>query len=277
MDIAKVIVTNDEKHTLIFYAIKIKNEENWLKMVKVLVENFALKANYTDVYDQTLLFYAWREGYTSLVEYLIKDWKLDINHRDTYKQTPIYYACRENKLPTLILLLSLNADIKVIDNQGQTPLFYASKKGHLEICKLLVEKGVDINHKDNKSTSAIQIAQKSNKYEIVNYLEEQGAEVPATWKNNKKFAKKKAKASDKIESEPQNYVLSVLKNGRYVMAKESDFNKDFAAKFPDLYKCLKDNDIEGFKNLIPIIDFPDDIPIYISWPKVALRILNHLK
>ena len=61
------------------------------------------------------------------------------------------------------------------------------------------------------------------------------------------------------------------------MAKESDFNTEFASKFPQLYNWLKSNDIEGFKSLIPVIDFPEDIPIYITWTKVALRILNHLK
>ena len=190
LDISKVIVADDDRHTLIFYAIKIKNEENWLKMVKELIEKYGWLAKHTDIYDQTLLFYACRDGYTSLVEYLINEWKLNPDHRDKYQQTPMYYACRENKLPTLNLLLELNADINVVDSQGQTPLFYASKKGHIDICKALVDKGININHKDNKNTSAIQIAQKSNKYEIVNFLEEKGAEVPITWKNNKKMAKK---------------------------------------------------------------------------------------
>ena len=279
LDLSSVILPGDEKQNLIFYAIKIKNEDNCLKAVQALIEKFKCKGNYQDAYGQTLLFYACREGYTTLVEYLITKCSCDINQRDMYQQTPIYYAWRENRVQTLLKLIEHNVDIKVVDDQGQTALYYAAQKGNVEIWRLLLQNGIDINHKDKKGTLAIQVAQRYKRTDVVDFLEEHGSEIPLTWKNRKKVATRKGKSNDveDKENQPQEYVLTVLKNGRYVAASHEDFHNDFAEKFNDFYRWLSENDIEAFKTLIPVIHFPEDKPVYITWMKVAQRILNHLK
>jgi hypothetical protein len=275
LDIQNALIPGDEKQILTFYWIKIKNEENWLKAVKFLVEKFRLPGDFKDNYQQTLLFYVWREGYTSLVDFLVTQCQCDLDQRDMYHQTPVYYAWRENRVQTLLKLFEFNIDITVIDDQGQTPLFYASQKGNLEIWRLLVDKGSDVNAKDKKNISPIQVAQKYKRYDVVNFLEENGAEVPETWKTRRNVPAKKGKGRN--AEEPKDYVLTVLRNGRYVNANWDDLDDDFALKFPELHEWLKTGDIEGFKRHIKMIDFPSDKTVYITWVKVAQRILNHLK
>lgn len=275
IDIQNALMAGDENQILTFYWIKIKNEENWLKAVKFLVERFRLRGDFKDNYQQTLLFYAWREGYTSLVDFLVTQWQWDVDHKDMYQQTAVYYAWRENRVQTLLKLFEFNADITVVDDQGQTPLFYASQKGNLEIWRMLVDKGSDVNAKDKKNISPIQVAQKYKRYDVVTFLEENGAEVPETWKTRRNIQAKKGKG--KGVDDPKDYVLTVLRNGRYVNANWDDLDEDFGQKFPELYEWLKTGDIEGFKSHIKMIDFPSDKTVYITWSKVAQRILNHLK
>lgn len=50
-------------------------------------------ATYTDILNQTVLYYIAREGKLNCVEYLVK-LGCNVNHRDQYGQTPLYYAAR---------------------------------------------------------------------------------------------------------------------------------------------------------------------------------------
>lgn len=60
--------------------------------MKFLIEKGILPI-YTDILNQTVLFYAAREGKSSCVDLLVKNgWS--VNHRDQYGQTPLYYAAR---------------------------------------------------------------------------------------------------------------------------------------------------------------------------------------
>jgi len=279
LDISRFIMPGDEKQTLLFFAIKIKNEQNCLKVVKDLICTYGLKPNLKDAYNQTLLFYASREGFNEMVNYLALECKCEINHKDDNNQTPIYYAARENRVTTVLKLLELDADISIEDNDKQTPLYYAARKGHLEVCKLLVKYGAEVNHTDKKHNSPIQYAQRYKRSEVVEFLEEHGAVVPETWKASKKVKyKRKSKSIWRPTAEKEkDYVLWILKENRYVPVNQEEFDETFATNFPDFYEWLKNEDSEGFKALLPTIHLPENAPVYDTWIKLAQRILRKLK
>lgn len=60
--------------------------------MKMFIEK-GVPATYTDILNQTALFYVAREGKVNCVELLVK-LGCGINHRDQYGQTPLYYAAR---------------------------------------------------------------------------------------------------------------------------------------------------------------------------------------
>ena len=52
-----------------------------------------IKTTYTDILNQTVLFYVSREGKDNLVDILVSS-GCNVNHKDQYGQTPLYYAAR---------------------------------------------------------------------------------------------------------------------------------------------------------------------------------------
>ena len=65
-------------------------------MVKMLVDAGG-NPNFKDANEQTIMFYACRDGKINLVKYLLENGcKLD--EEDLYGQTPIFYVASENQL-----------------------------------------------------------------------------------------------------------------------------------------------------------------------------------
>ena len=60
--------------------------------MKMFIEK-GVPVAYTDLLDQTVLYYACREGKANCIEMLVKQ-GCSVNHRDQYGQTPLYYAAR---------------------------------------------------------------------------------------------------------------------------------------------------------------------------------------
>ena len=107
IDVTKV-VDDHYRHTCLYYAAVIKEDERYsvnhknsaYNVLKMFIDRGVL-ATYTDVLDQTVLYYVARENKINCVEILVK---LGIplypllgcspNHRDQYGQTPLYYAAR---------------------------------------------------------------------------------------------------------------------------------------------------------------------------------------
>lgn len=63
-----------------------------LKILQFFI-NKGVSPNYSDILNQTVLFYIAREGKINCVDYLV-NLGCNVNHKDEYGQTPIYYAAR---------------------------------------------------------------------------------------------------------------------------------------------------------------------------------------
>ena len=70
-------------------------------MVKLLIEHGA-NPNFKDANEQTILFYACRDGKKDIVKYLIQK-GCQLNDEDIYGQTPVFYIAAENRLNLLEL------------------------------------------------------------------------------------------------------------------------------------------------------------------------------
>ena len=139
LDLTKARLKKNNQ-SLLFYCFDIGNEEDCLKALKILVSDFRLNPKRSDDIQQTLLFYACREGYNIVIDWLIDTYKLSVNRTDMYGQTPIYYAWSKGQKSTLLKLIDLKADCWSTDLENQTPLFFAARNGHTEIAKFYLRK-----------------------------------------------------------------------------------------------------------------------------------------
>jgi ankyrin repeat protein len=87
---------------------------------------------------QTVAFYLSKTGNKRGLE-LLAARGVHLDEPDIFGQTPLYYASRDGKTNCVQYLIGLGADTSRVDSiSSQTALFYASRDGHLETVKLLV-------------------------------------------------------------------------------------------------------------------------------------------
>jgi len=132
-------------------------------------------ATYTDILNQTVLYYASREGKANCIDLLVKLGTVfyynpysgcNVNHRDQYGQTPLYYAAREGHTELAQKLIAYGSDVNNEDANGQTALFYCSREGHKDMCELLLKHGALANKQDKKRQTALHWAKKNGKHEV---------------------------------------------------------------------------------------------------------------
>lgn len=70
-------------------------------MVKLLIQ-LGANPKYKDQNDQTVLFYACRDGKLQCCK-LLMEYGLNIEEQDMYGQTPLFYAASENRINLLDL------------------------------------------------------------------------------------------------------------------------------------------------------------------------------
>jgi len=257
LDVTK-IVDDNFRHTPLYYSTLIKDDDTALKVMKFFVEKKVNPA-YVDILNQTALFYAARENKINCFDIFLNN-NCSVNHRDQYGQTPIYYAAREGHLESTKKLIQLGAEINNEDNQGQTPIFYAAKQGHSEVCSLLITKGARINIQDRHKQTPLLMAKKSGKTQVVDLLLALGA-APIQINPPKEKKKPAIKTKEEEKSIQKNYVLTVLKEGRWIKVGNKEF-LNLIEKFPDVGKYIKDPDM--LENAA-IPNFPDNIPVYENW------------
>lgn len=83
------------------FAVTNSTDQNSLEMVKVLLQHGA-NPMHKDQNDQSVLFYACRDGKLACCKLLIEQ-GLNIDEHDMYGQTPLFYAASENRLNLLEL------------------------------------------------------------------------------------------------------------------------------------------------------------------------------
>lgn len=269
LDVTK-LVDESFRHTAIFHSVMIKDEENAKNVLKYFLEK-GLDANYTDMLNQTALFYSAREGKIKCIELLIQN-GCSVNHKDQYFQTPIYYAARDNEIDAVRKLVELGADLNNEDYNLQTPLYYAAKEGNLDVCKLLIDLGSKLNIVDKENQSPIQIAKKAGKHKIVDFFISLGAILPpaSSGREKRNITKKNLETPEKIIS--KKYVLTYYKNGAWAKLEGEDL-KNLIGQCPEIGEyLLNKKNVEEMKINSP----PKGVQIFDHWEKAAKRILSSL-
>ncbi|CAL1163012.1 unnamed protein product [Cladocopium goreaui] len=133
-----------------------QNEQHALEVAKVLI-HFKVDAEKTDIYGQTAIFYAARDGNAELCEFLLQH-GCAVNHVDTNRQTPIFYSVRNGhgfgveswnldlrfwgvelvftKMAATNVFLKRGADVEIKDECGFTPIFWAAESGRVDTMRL---------------------------------------------------------------------------------------------------------------------------------------------
>jgi ankyrin repeat protein len=270
----KQILDGNFRHTCLYYAVLIQNPEVAYLVMKAFIEKGVPPA-YTDILNQTVLYYAAREGKLKCAEYLIS-LGCNVNHRDQYGQTPLYYAAREGHYEVVNKLIQAGSNVNNVDANGQTALFYAAREGKRDVCELLINFGININKQDNQRQTALCWAKKYNRPDLVSLLLSHGA-IPT-----KELAppkpKEKIKKTEKGKKAPtdinaiKHFVLTVYKDGGWRELTPAEFqefiatNKEVGKYFtnPSLLQSIKPSAAEEAAN------------VSYHWDKVAGKILNHL-
>lgn len=237
--------------------------------MKFLIEK-GVEATYSDILNQTVLYYAAREGKTDCIDMLIQ-LGCNVNHRDTYGQTPIYYSAREGHYELTSKLIEHGADVNNEDMNGQTPLFYSAREGHKAISELLIKNGAIPNKKDKKRQTPMYWARKGNKTEVIDLLASHGG---APKENIKKARPMKKESKKKVleTNEVKKYVLTICKHGERRETAPEEFkafienNKELAVYFTD------PNTVKNMR--MPEVE--DSAVIFDHWDKAAKRIIAHL-
>ena len=273
LDVTK-IVDDNFRHTCLFYSALIKDNETALQAMKMFIER-GVPVTYTDILNQTVLYYAAREGKINCVDMLISQ-GCNVNHRDQYGQTPLYYAGREGHYDLAKKLIECGADVNNEDSNGQTVLFYAAREGRKDVCELLIQHGALINKQDKRRQTALHWAKKHAKPDVVELLIARGATPlkEAAPEKEKASIKKSGGGKKKLpdKNSAKKYVLTVFKDGlwRPVTAEELP---EFIRANPEVGSYLQNPALlETLK--VPSTSQPENI--YYHWDKAAGKIMNHL-
>ena len=141
-------------------------------------------AAYTDVLDQTVLYYIAREGKTNCVDLFVGLGTSDSNlacrlqcQSSRPLQTDSTLLCcsvlppppprREGHCELAEKLIKMGTEVDAEDNNGQTALFYSAREGQKAICEMLLAHGANVNKQDKKRLTPIHWATKHNRHDVV--------------------------------------------------------------------------------------------------------------
>ena len=85
----------------LYFAITTSTDQNSLEMTKLLLQ-YGANPKHKDQNDQTVFFYACRDGKFACCKLLVEQ-GLDVDEQDMYGQTPLFYVASENRLNLLEL------------------------------------------------------------------------------------------------------------------------------------------------------------------------------
>ena len=129
---ADVGVTNFKRRTLLHYACMSRQPE----MVQILLDEFGLNPNATQIAQQTPLMYACcvaietnNEHCAEIID-LLMERRADINKKDTYGFTALHWAAHDDNVIALLAILKYEPPMSAINNDGETPLMVAERRGN---------------------------------------------------------------------------------------------------------------------------------------------------
>jgi hypothetical protein len=107
---------------------------------------------------RTQLHHCAINGLTTSVKRLLSIRNINVNVKDVYGETPLHWAAKNGHVEIARVLLQNGAEVNVRNNYGNTPLHYAAIHGHVDILHLLVENGADLEAQNNGGWRALNLA-----------------------------------------------------------------------------------------------------------------------
>ena len=143
-----------------------------------------------DVFSKTkdgrsCLHLAAEEGHLQICRVLLQNHNFDIHARDDDMFTVMLHAACSDDLELLEYLIQNGSDIFSKIKHDGSCLHLAAKSGHLKICKVLLQKyNFDIHATEDSSWTALHHAAWSDDLELFQYLIEKGSDIFIKTKNN---------------------------------------------------------------------------------------------
>jgi ankyrin repeat protein len=122
-----------------------------------------------DIYGNTLLYHACKEGQQEMVEFLLKQ-GASLDEKNIWGTSPLHVAAMFGRTQIIKILLESGARVDIRNVPEATPLHLAVEKNYPEIVLLLLAGGADINSKDNELSTALHKACLAGNMEMVKLL-----------------------------------------------------------------------------------------------------------
>lgn len=155
----------------ILYIIDDKERE-MKKVFLVIIACFSI----FQIFAQTSIFDATRNGDTSAINFLIKINPDTVNSTNQRGHTPLILATYHNQTQAVSHLIKNGANINYTFSQGSA-IHGATYKGYLEIVQILVDNGINIDIPDQNGTTPLIYATIFNHIGIVKLLFGKGANI----------------------------------------------------------------------------------------------------
>ena len=163
---ADVNATNKNNKTALMKACYNKHEG----AINVLL-NASADLNIADMYGETCLHKAVRQGCSTEVVQAIIDHGADVNATNKENETPLTMACIGKHEGATNVLLNASADPNITDTYGDTCLQEAVRhRCNTEVVQAIIDHGADVNTTNKKNTTALMIACSNSHEDAVHVL-----------------------------------------------------------------------------------------------------------
>ncbi len=116
-----------------------------------------------------------KKGNDIVLQNLIDTQNYDVNEQDSYGCTPLHYAAEYGHTKCVRILLSNNANVKLVNNLDNTPLHYATWNGHIDCLSAIIEHDTNsVNFKNYFHRTPLHFAASWGRLDCVKYLVEHG-------------------------------------------------------------------------------------------------------
>jgi ankyrin repeat protein len=214
------------------------DEQNKIRFAQFLLQQHT-DINATTERDETALYLAIENGYTTLASLLI-DARADLNHQTSYNYRPLLRAEEKENKTVFAKLISAGAALNILDDSGNSVLQHCIYDSKYEYAELLIKAGADVNAQKDDGWSPLYTACNENTTSLAALLIGKGADV-----NSKNGAEKDHPLSPALYHDNYELVQLLLDNGADVRAKSKNgetvlFSVDAGSAIP-LVKLLLDH------------------------------------
>jgi hypothetical protein len=142
-------ITEDiTNQTVLFHLlIKLKNDNEALKILKFLIKKGKCDPLLIDKYQQNILFYSVAAGFYNCTYYLLSNFDFKPTDLDINLQNPLFYAVKYNRALIGDLLILNEFDINIKDKNGKNLLDYIENDKQKDILKILKKHSINDENK----------------------------------------------------------------------------------------------------------------------------------